>query len=341
MGFRAAMLAGVGRPVLRFAIEAVRGLDDGAAAGDASTCEVRLLPDVVGPTALHQPASDWLPVEDAWAILPSASSSEASLAASDQSQSCPAAESFLGQKAHSNRSSRSKNRQHRCSSPLSLKHSTPVGCWHLNRLAPKQLLLIPEFSYPYRTSPTILLLPWALCRSLFSSTLRCAQPISANPQSLTHATPTLGTTDALMFSSLNRPAGQQSVFGGGSTGMFGSLGNTNVSIRCLTLDTLEGRRRGMEHADANVQQQQQLQLQQQQQLQQLQQQQQQPAQVLGQQQPNANPQLGGSLWQPGSGATSCTFTRIRSDSASRRSRCERQRWGLLTCPQTRSRSPSR
>ena len=70
MGFRAAMLADVGRPVLRFAIEAVRGLDVGAAAGDASTCEVRLLPDVVGPTALHQPASDWLPVEDAWAILP-------------------------------------------------------------------------------------------------------------------------------------------------------------------------------------------------------------------------------------------------------------------------------
>ena len=37
MGFRAAMLAGVGRPVLRFAIEAVRGLDVGAALGDAST----------------------------------------------------------------------------------------------------------------------------------------------------------------------------------------------------------------------------------------------------------------------------------------------------------------
>ncbi|KAK4102333.1 hypothetical protein N658DRAFT_495686 [Parathielavia hyrcaniae] len=64
-----------------------------------------------------------------------------------------------------------------------------------------------------------------------------------------------------MFSSLNRPAGQ-TVFGGGATSLFGpSLGSTN---------------------------------------QQQQQQQQQPAPGLGQQQPNANPQLGSSLWQPGS-----------------------------------------
>ncbi|KAK3311617.1 nucleoporin complex subunit 54-domain-containing protein [Chaetomium strumarium] len=70
-----------------------------------------------------------------------------------------------------------------------------------------------------------------------------------------------------MFS-LNRPAGQ-SVFGGGGTSMFGQSSN-------------------------------QQQLQQQQLQQQQQQQQQQPAQALGQQQGTPNPQLAGSLWQPGS-----------------------------------------
>ena len=72
MGFRAAMMAGVGRPVLRFAIEAVRGLASELLLATLGPVEVRLLPDVVGPTALHQPASDWLPVEDARAILPGA-----------------------------------------------------------------------------------------------------------------------------------------------------------------------------------------------------------------------------------------------------------------------------
>ena len=72
MGFRAAMMAGVGRPVLRFAIEAVRGLASELLLAMLGPVEVRLLPDVVGPTALHQPASDWLPVEDARAILPGA-----------------------------------------------------------------------------------------------------------------------------------------------------------------------------------------------------------------------------------------------------------------------------
>ncbi|KAJ4298363.1 Nucleoporin nup57 [Collariella sp. IMI 366227] len=72
-----------------------------------------------------------------------------------------------------------------------------------------------------------------------------------------------------MFSSLNRPAGQ-SVFGGGGSSIFGQSTN---------------------------------QQQQPQQQQQQQQQQQKPA--LGQQQATTNPQLGGSLWQPGS-MTSCT-----------------------------------
>ena len=162
MGFRAAMMAGVGRPVLRFAIEAVRGLASELLLATLGPVEVRLLPDVVGPTALHQPASDWLPVEDARAILPGADKPRCS----GESGQRPEPAELPGRRSlfFWPKSSQQPNEPHseRIATPQLLalvsRYSPPVGCWHLDRLAPKQPLTIPELSYPYRTSPGVLLL---------------------------------------------------------------------------------------------------------------------------------------------------------------------------------------